>query len=519
MNVNDARNNAAFESTAFSRTATSNAVPSTFASRRGAARAVVAVASTGLLVGVGAVSVSPALAALAPTCGVTVTATSDAASSAIQLQAALSGVAPVICLSGTFTLTQPLTFDRDLTLQGLSAETTLDGNDATAILTSTSGNLTVSNLSFENGNTTRAGYPGVKPVGGAIKSVGSVTVSDSKFFGNFGNYGGGAISSENDVSITASTFVGNATEPEGSFDGGAVLAGGNITVSNSTFDGNFATARGGALFAEGEIFTERSTFTGNTAANGGAIYSLGSVDVSNSTFVSNSATDEGGAILARGGDVEFSTFLNNTAATPVGGADIPGEAIYLELDSVTSDLILSGNIFAGSGVSPQIGVGDIGSGAVREAENNVFSTTSALEEDLIGRTGTSIFGASISEIFGASSPVLGDNGGTTETVALVAGSPAVDLVEKGEVVFPFGSLTPADVDDLTDQRGEPRVGLLDAGAFEFQPSDAVTPAPAPAPELAATGSAPISSVLGGFAALIIAVGAAFVAMARRQRVG
>lgn len=516
MNVYDAHNNTAFVSSAFSRTAASNAVPSTFASRRGAARSVVAVASTGLLVGMGAVGVSPALAALAPICDVTVTATANSASSAAALQVALSGVAPVVCLSGTFTLAEPLTFNRNLTLQGLAAGTTLDGDGETSILFGISGDLTVNNLTFANGAAVEDAESG-----GAIKANGNVAIFNSEFSNNFGRYGGGAIfAPEGDVSINESTFVDNVTGPQfGEFspDGGAVFALRSIQVLNSTFVDNFAEGRGGALFAQLDVETIGSTFENNSSNDGGAIYSLESISSINSTFVANAATGEGGAIVARGGYVDFSTFLNNTAATPVEGEDVPGEAIYLELNSGTTDLFLSGNIFAGSGMSPQVGVGLVSPdpSAIRELENNVYSTTEALEEDLGEKTGTSIFGASISDIFGAN-PELADNGGMTETVALVAESPAVDLVERGGVVLPSGGVAPADADDFSDQRGESRVGLLDAGAFELQPSDAITPAPAP--ELAATGMAPTSSVLGGFAALIIALGAAFVASTRRHRV-
>jgi hypothetical protein len=49
---------------------------------------------------------------------------------------------------------------------------------------------------------------------------------------------------------------------------------------------------------------------------------------------------------------------------------------------------------------------------------------------------------------------LADNGGPTETMALAAGSPAIDV----------GTSCPD-----TDQRGMPRNGPCDAGAFEYQP--------------------------------------------------
>jgi len=49
---------------------------------------------------------------------------------------------------------------------------------------------------------------------------------------------------------------------------------------------------------------------------------------------------------------------------------------------------------------------------------------------------------------------LADNGGATETMALAAGSPAIDVAQ--------------DCSEF-DQRGEPRVGLCDSGAYEYQP--------------------------------------------------
>ena len=50
---------------------------------------------------------------------------------------------------------------------------------------------------------------------------------------------------------------------------------------------------------------------------------------------------------------------------------------------------------------------------------------------------------------------LADNGGPTRTMALQTGSPAIDA----------GTLTGA---AATDQRGLPRVGAVDIGAFEVQ---------------------------------------------------
>jgi len=53
----------------------------------------------------------------------------------------------------------------------------------------------------------------------------------------------------------------------------------------------------------------------------------------------------------------------------------------------------------------------------------------------------------------ARSGTLSDNGGATQTIPLLAGSPAIDA---GEGCSP------------TDQRGLPRKGPCDLGAFELQ---------------------------------------------------
>jgi hypothetical protein len=72
---------------------------------------------------------------------------------------------------------------------------------------------------------------------------------------------------------------------------------------------------------------------------------------------------------------------------------------------------------------------------------------------------------------------LANNGGPTQTVALLPGSPAIDA---GTAFFAFGFLP------STDQRGDPRPDVPgtnpDIGAFEFQqPPPAPTPPPSQAP--------------------------------------
>lgn len=230
----------------------------------------------------------------------------------------------------------------------------------------------------------------------------------------------------------------------------------------------------------------------------------------NSTYVENSAGEVGGAIFAEYGQVILSTFLDNTAA-----GDIGSNAIFVfDPEETTS---LAGNIFAGAPGTAQ--VGEDTADSYVDLGGNVFSTSAATEIAIDPAHPSTRFDASVTSLFGAGGG-LGDNGGPTQTVALVAGSPAIDAVP-AEVLLDFApttleaasaNLTPADAlqaaSDSTDldQRGTERTGLVDAGSFEF--GDA---------ELAATGSDPIATGwLAGIATLLLGGGAVALFVSRRS---
>jgi predicted outer membrane repeat protein len=251
-----------------------------------------------------------------------------------------------------------------------------------------------------------------------------------------------------------------------------------VTVSNSTFSGNMAED-GGAIYADG-VFVLNSTFENNIAlgfseeestfgGNGGAIHAI-YVEVGNSTFVGNIADgpfSEGGAIFAEEGGVVFSTFLNNEASAPVDGEDVPGNAIY---KAGGLDFAVAASIFAGESDDPQLGVGvfEEASDKFDDWGGNVFSTSALTEVDITQDPEDiySIFGASLTELFGTETPSLAThapNSYGTQTIALVAGSLAIDIVTDAEIVG-----------TLFDQRGATRSYPYDAGAFEFViPTDAL----------------------------------------------
>ena len=431
--------------------------------RSRAVRVASGLASFGVVVGFSLVAASPASAATDADC--TPLNTVDATTgTSTDIQTLLTASTPVICLSGTFTLTTGLTYDYDVTLHGLPSAT-LDGDGSYGILLDTSfGNtLTVENLRLTNGSAFD---------GGAIN--GYVVVSTNSTFDNNDAVYGGAIYAYG-VSATDSVFEDNTAAT-----GGAIVSA-FTSVGDSTFTNNTAEDSGGAIYSYGSLFADSSTFEGNSAFFvGGAIASYGSLDVANSTFVENSTDPTDGlvgAVYTEGGTITQSTFLDNTAG-PGAGQSVGNNG---------STLTLRGNIFAGADATEAHLYGDPADFV--DNAGNLFTTSAATEASLTSPAPSTQFDLTTLALFNGAT--LADNGGPTHTVALWSGSPAINAV-------------PADPGSLTvDQRGVARPDVSDAGAYEFV-----------APVLAATGSVP-SGILGGAAALLLGAGALAVGLARR----
>jgi hypothetical protein len=328
--------------------------------------------------------------------------------------------------------------------------------------------------------------------GGAIYVDGSATITNSTFEGNVALFGGAV--NAGDLVVSNSTFTDNL-----GIKGGAIWAG-IVDVSNSTFEDNVAdiAAEGGAIYAEDSATITNSTFEGNEALYGGAVYAV-SVDVSNSTFASNAAVgegSEGGAIYASSGEVYFSTFLENLASDPPldPEEDTPGNAIYKVGGLQFS---LAANIFAGSSAYPQLGFG-VSQDPFIDVGGNIFTTSAVTETDIVQED--SIFGASLTSLFGTATPALASNSPNsngTQTVALVPGSPALDIV-------PFGVFDNNGSPFNSDQRGALRANPADAGAFELG-------------FLATTGGGTAPWWAVWYSAAMLAIGGLAVAFGRRIR--
>ncbi len=264
-----------------------------------------------------------------------------------------------------------------------------------------------------------------------------------------------------------------------------VGAAADLNLSGVIIRGGQTAANGGGILNVGTLTVRDSVFHNNTAESGGAIASgtgNGRLIVDRVTIRDNSSGAGGGLFLADPGSeatITNSTISDNDASIYSGGIHIQSEA-----DATLTNVTISGN------TSPAPAVGYVTSGAdvtltnVTVADNVSTSplpgaianyANLTLRNTIIQDAGSDCFGDGTFQSLGhnltsdigcnLTSPgdlpstdamlgPLADNGGPTETRALLAGSPAIDAGDAAACPF-------------TDQRGYGRVDACDIGAFEF----------------------------------------------------
>lgn len=309
----------------------------------------------------------------------------------------------------------------------------------------------VSNSNFTN-NSAAGG-------GAFANGYGSTTINNSTFTNNSASaeHGGGAINNfEGTVNITQSTFTNNSATY-----GGAIMAGDHpngpdttTTISESIISNNQATAGGGGIeFDSGTSMTiDKTTISGNTAPAAGGIANVSGnlLTITNSTISNNTATQspQPGGILSLFSPVTIKnstvTGNNHTAVGIQGNAIISNTTIAgnsgYGLEVFTNSLSITNSILANNtNTDCRIQWG----ATVTTNQNNIIETNSGC--------GTP---ASTAD------PLLGplaDNGGLTETMALLQNSPALETGNNATC-------------ETTDQRGilRPQGTVCDLGAYEYQ---------------------------------------------------
>ncbi|MDZ8225477.1 calcium-binding protein [Nostoc sp. ChiVER01] len=273
-------------------------------------------------------------------------------------------------------------------------------------------------------------------------NIDAITLTD----GNAGTENGGGIlvNSGNTLNLNNSVLSNNTA-----VRGGAISNTGTATVTDSTIDRNQSAVSGGGIYNFGTITVSDSTLSNNLAnANGGALTTVNTANIINSTISGNQANSSGGGVTNSGLlIINNSTIANNTADADNDSAGDGGGIFRLGGTITASNTIIANNKDFG-GEAPDV-FGNITGNA-----NNLIGTTA-------GASGTIGTGSDIVNPNPGLAP-LANNGGTTQTQALLATSPAVNA---GNNAFIPNGIS-------TDQRGtgfdRSKFGRVDIGAFEVQ---------------------------------------------------
>ena len=407
--------------------------------------------------------------------------------------------------------------NRRITLRNLTIRNGRTNDQGAGINVGFWNNLTITNVRFENNEATKdsAQCDG----GGAIFIGGGsvATIDGSTFINNRANNGGAINNLRTKLTVTNSTFDqnkathtaninqfgdcggGGAIYIDGGRDpgdggpdtsvlrdniytnnttnnhGGAIFAGlytgDTLLVDRSTFENNTATklgdqgGTGGAIwygFAAGGVTNERLVLTNSTLANndahgqGGGLWVDAPTSISNVTFAGNDATDpnnyppsdewrkgNGGALAVAENapvDINNTTFAINHSGFN-GGAIAAGPSVSIK-----------NTLFVNNTSAWSIQIMQHCTEALTDGGNNLQYPPKNPNLNYWNETNcTTNIGTPTLTLGG-----LANNGGATKTMALPAGSPAINAGNTATCT-------------ATDQRDYPRVGVCDVGAYEFKP--------------------------------------------------
>jgi Right handed beta helix region len=276
------------------------------------------------------------------------------------------------------------------------------------------------------------------PSGGCPAGTGEDTILFSVTGTIFPDDTMGLANSEEDLSIIGPAYGGitiNGLFNIGLFE----VEDAELNLVNLTLTGGVGEGGGGVLSFDSTVSIENCTFADNEAGIGGAIFAEESgVFLLNNTFTQNGA-DEGGAIANDGSEflISNNTFSGNGADD---GADIASEG----------ESVVNNSIFANSSSGGNC------DGVIDEGYN-------ISDDDSCGFTSPSVNNSTTLNL----DPLgLENNGGPTETIALIPPSQAIDFIPIASCLDLFGGAV------TTDQRGFARpdsdnLNACDAGAYEF----------------------------------------------------
>ncbi len=313
--------------------------------------------------------------------------------------------------TGTITLVAELpAIEQDVNIDGPGADQlTITASNQFRLFTINGGDITIERLTLTDG---------LAP---------ETDLGDDSSSPTSGSRGGGInISSSSSTVNLIESVIQNSTAN----NGGAVANSGTLNIERSTITGNNAVNGGGVVVIDGEVNITNSTIAGNSAENGGGVFnSIATLTLTNTTVAENTVTNAD--MTGRGGG------LRN-----IGGA------------TNLKNTLVAGNI---GDIEPDISTPS--EFKVNSGGNNLIGDARGANGFTNGENGDIVGVATDALLIGT----LGDNRGSTPTIALLENSLAINT---GDNSFSNPFTNPGEI----DQRGFTRIigGAIDIGSFEFQ---------------------------------------------------
>jgi hypothetical protein len=377
--------------------------------------------------------------------------------------------------NGDLNLTAPVSGSPVITITGAGAAVTIiDANQIDRVLSVAAGRIaTISGVTFRNGFVSGGGKGGGiylegNSVGGGLTLTGCTLSGNTASGGN-----GGGIYTSNSLTLNQTTLSGNTAVAANitSGAGGGIYNLGTLHVDHSSISGNIATL-GGGIFnnsgaSVGTVDMSQSTISGNVAHHdGGGIWNDGQLTIINSTIALNDSDRDGGGIYNTSSDIQDVNIYSSTIAYNDADHDQDfagsGGGVYLHGTGGNGfnlhNAILAGNTEFNQPVPDDCVAASDGvtTGVLKTHARNLFGNGNNCPPDQISGSYADL--SPLDSLGG-----LQNNGGPTQTIALLAGSNAIDGTIAG-----VGCKDSFDHPITVDQRGFARGAdsACDVGAFE-----------------------------------------------------
>jgi hypothetical protein len=275
-------------------------------------------------------------------------------------------------------------------------------------------------------------------------AISDLTIRD----GNPGNQSGGGILAGGPLTMDRCLVTSCTASSGGGIEGFLAVDVRRSAITNCQATGGY----GGGFFGSGGTFTSCTFYMNFASSRGGGLYLVDPTDLVNSTVTMNTAAGEGGGIYV---DIQnyYVNLYNCTVVRNLGGTYGGGVAAG---ESGVSSLTFVNTIIAyNHRTASHVMYADDCSGYITSAGTSILQVADVSHCTLIGTVSTA-------------DPLLGplqDNGGPTQTQALLDGSPAINA---GNSL----GCTDQNLAVLgTDQRGvhRPIGAACDMGAYERAP--------------------------------------------------